>query len=1082
MEGKVGRFNDPIWNELTAIQARTKWNVVCLTETHWYGGVPGRSLPSFKLYHTQRTYPTKAGGGIAVMIHNDVPSRRWRTREPASSTPHHIEDTEILWVLIGEGPTQIALGVVYLATGSNQETNKWNSTLHTKILRDVNTLRGEGTKVLLLGDFNGHLHRLQQPQGTDPNGRFLEHLHTSHILNIINLSTICKGINTWTRGDSSTCIDYVLADDNTTQHIQSMHIDELQEFWTLGQDHHFIEVILKLQVTRSTPKPKIFYWPLRDNIDWEEYAKHVSTGLSRFLEENLHIPPATQDVSIYDLFIEAFISAADRALPRPTSAKAKKSRNATISRLTTLRNRRKTQWLQARKKDDPQTTRLHKEYKKTQDSLRKAHIKDRLRRRTKWQKQLIQQGGPSSKKLWNSFHSKTDPLEAVLTTNGISSHPQTVIEAIQGHFARKHSEAAPPTAPPTTPAQSAENHGLQENINQPFTHDEVGRIVKNLPNGKAAGPDHIPNEILKKGGSTLISSLTYIFNVFLAISSTPPEWNDDITHLIYKKDSPVNLDNYREISLTSNISKIFTRALAKRISSNSEMYLLLPESQAGFREDRRPEDHLFTLSTIIDYHKHHKKPLYLCFVDVKSAYDTVNRGILWQILVRLGLGHSFVTLLNSLYNNNTRTITWKGHKTTFPVQTGLRQGCPLSPVLFALLTAHIPEALDRQQKGIYIGGNHISNLFFADDILLCSSSPQDLQALINTLTKELHGLSLQINTAKTKIMRLGHGSTQAFKWHTNTVPNTPIEEVDHYKYLGVYFSSGRSNRQAKHTEQVALFKSHLVKSSAIQSMDRTEIANILWTHQARPAILYGTDVTILPATTITKLEAIQSNLTKWILTSTTSSSSRASRLLLRWQSLTSLIDRKQLLYWARLTRMEHSRLPSIVFRAFSQPPNPDFKWHNKILQLQEKYHVHSTTLVGLTTNKRIADITRITSKMSDINTLVAEGIRVFTPPLDIVKKCIYSTNKKNVLYLWNRDAYRIIGAHKTCPLCTSPLLNWQQHIIIQCQHPEITKYRGGNATQKDWTSLLANYEENNLETLGRLVTAWKALSTLPPPT
>ena len=114
--------------------------------------------------------------------------------------------------------------------------------------------------------------------------------------------------------------------------------------------------------------------------------------------------------------------------------------------------------------------------------------------------------------------------------------------------------------------------------------------------------------------------------------------------------------------------------------------------------------------------------IHLGFVDITKAYDSVDRNILWKKLRGLGIDGVFLDTLKAMYTGDSVQCTVNG-VTTRPVylQRGLRQGCSLSPMLFALYIMDIGEDIMCSQEGIMIGDTMISGLLFADDIVLIST-------------------------------------------------------------------------------------------------------------------------------------------------------------------------------------------------------------------------------------------------------------------------------------------------------------------------------------------------------------------------
>ena len=112
---------------------------------------------------------------------------------------------------------------------------------------------------------------------------------------------------------------------------------------------------------------------------------------------------------------------------------------------------------------------------------------------------------------------------------------------------------------------------------------------------------------------------------------------------------------------------------------------VLSDTQNGFRRDRNCQDYLFTLSSIIETRLKTKKDTFACFIDMRKAFDRINRNLLWYKLKTLGLPDHFFFTIQSLYNQVQGKVRVNNNFTDwFPIETGVKQGCLLSPLLFDL--------------------------------------------------------------------------------------------------------------------------------------------------------------------------------------------------------------------------------------------------------------------------------------------------------------------------------------------------------------------------------------------------------------
>ena len=264
---------------------------------------------------------------------------------------------------------------------------------------------------------------------------------------------------------------------------------------------------------------------------------------------------------------------------------------------------------------------------------------------------------------------------------------------------------------------------------------------------------------------------------------------------IYKFGPSDDPSNYRGITLLNYIRKIFTSILCKRISDWEEARNLLPEEQFGFRKNRRTTDCIFIFNTLIEKAKAENTSLFVCFVDLKKAFDSVNHNLLWEKLKTLGLSHQMLKVLQSMYSKATSRVRISTSEATdlFPCQKGVKQGCTLSPLLFSLFLTGLEVELKKNEAGVVLNGAVLDTMLFADDIVLLSCTSEGLKKHLLTLETFCHKHMLEVNTSKTKICVFEKNSkNQHYKWK-----DTDLESVKTYKYLGVWVNSNGNCNTAK---------------------------------------------------------------------------------------------------------------------------------------------------------------------------------------------------------------------------------------------------------------------------------------------
>ena len=129
------------------------------------------------------------------------------------------------------------------------------------------------------------------------------------------------------------------------------------------------------------------------------------------------------------------------------------------------------------------------------------------------------------------------------------------------------------------------------------------------------------------------------------------------------------------------------------------------------------------------------------------------QDLLWQKLLKMGLDPNFVKVLKSLYQDSYVTAIVNGLKTgKIWIRSGVKQGCPLSPLLWALFLCDIGRKLENSQGGIPIRGIIISALLFVDDLLLIGRSLSEIEKIIKICENHFRLNGLEINISKSKIL------------------------------------------------------------------------------------------------------------------------------------------------------------------------------------------------------------------------------------------------------------------------------------------------------------------------------------------
>ena len=210
---------------------------------------------------------------------------------------------------------------------------------------------------------------------------------------------------------------------------------------------------------------------------------------------------------------------------------------------------------------------------------------------------------------------------------------------------------------------------------------------------------------------------------------------------------------------------------------------VLGVEQIGLIQNRRGEDNIFVVNEVINNLNKNKFRGYIAFVDIEKAYDRVDRGVLWKVLEQIGFSSKIVSIIRSMYVN-TQAVYKLGSIETRPIRNvrGVRQGCAMSPILFALYTEELAVRLRKSGLGVRIGDGRLSSLLYADDIAILSETCGGLEKMLDILGQYGNEFDVKFSKDKSKVLVLNGGVGDVNR--TWMIGNVEISRVKEYKYLG----------------------------------------------------------------------------------------------------------------------------------------------------------------------------------------------------------------------------------------------------------------------------------------------------------
>jgi len=332
-----------------------------------------------------------------------------------------------------------------------------------------------------------------------------------------------------------------------------------------------------------------------------------------------------------------------------------------------------------------------------------------------------------------------------------------------------------------------------------ISRGEIRKALGRLKDGKAMGGDGIPGEAWKYGGERIEEYIWELCNRIWKGEEWIEEWTEGIIVPIRKKGEGDRVGDYRGVTLTPALYKIYAMVLGGRLEEELEKGRKIPPNQTGFRKVVGTMDNIYVLNYLVNRRLSRERGKVIAFfVDLKAAFDSVDREVLERVLrerrIREGL---VIRCMDLLRETKSRVRIGEEWSEEFWTSKGVRQGCPLSPSLFNILTADVEEYMGKGRwGGVRLKGEKIYTLAYADDMVLIAEEEDEMKAMIARFERYIKEKGLTVNAGKSKMMRFGKGRGRMkkvnWRWEGKV-----IEEVKKFNYLGYVFQ-----RNGKQDEQV----------------------------------------------------------------------------------------------------------------------------------------------------------------------------------------------------------------------------------------------------------------------------------------
>ena len=431
----------------------------------------------------------------------------------------------------------------------------------------------------------------------------------------------------------------------------------------------------------------------------------------------------------------------------------------------------------------------------------------------------------------------------------------------------------------------------------------------------------------------IIIAILIMYNTIFFNHSYPTRWRTTLVNEIFKnKGNSDQAKNYRGISLVVLLSKVFDFILNNRFIK----WFIPDDAQTAYQEEKSSGDHVFLIRCIVQQAKRYKRTLFIIAFDFDGAFDRVSRSLLIRKLIRFGAGVTFVACIASMYMCTDNIIFRNKEYIMFKLYSGIKQGLPLSPILFIFYindifgvfrSAH-GKCVDDIFKTIHI-------LIHADDVTLLATDRASAIAKLQTLCDycKLNHIIPQITKCKFIVINGSEADKEPLPFG-----DAFLDNVDHLEILGSHISQSGSLDDDLELHMTKRFKSCIKFFNFCRENKLAPVSVRLKTLRAcvMSSLLYNCETFghKLPK----RLETTYNKLIRAALQIRNNTPSLVSYIESGLLPIKALVEARQLKYFTRFASIlaENSER-KFVFDGLIDDPPPYLKHY---LSLKETYNNH----------------------------------------------------------------------------------------------------------------------------------------------
>lgn len=333
----------------------------------------------------------------------------------------------------------------------------------------------------------------------------------------------------------------------------------------------------------------------------------------------------------------------------------------------------------------------------------------------------------------------------------------------------------------------------EDDVGRPeVTSAEVVAALKATPRKKAPGWDGLPAELFKAFDRQFGPLLAALYTAIGTTGTLPARFSDGIIKVLYKKGDPTQPGNYRPITLLNTDYRTLAKVLAARLGP--ALNTAISAEQTAFLPDRLIGSNVFALRHLPHLLRSQGRAAVIAFLDFAKAYDTVHRDFLLAAMAEMGASEQLCKWVRTLLSE-TQAQALVGSRLSQPVTmaAGVRQGCPLAPLLYLFVAQALLSWLQQRGLGVRLDPTNeerTTAVQFADDGQVLLEGEEAVPGFLEAMHTFAQASGQKLNCDKVELVRVGAEQTHAVPAPAGTQPVIlGLRVVPAATALGIRFSN-----------------------------------------------------------------------------------------------------------------------------------------------------------------------------------------------------------------------------------------------------------------------------------------------------